>query len=243
MINLSTPSEKLLKEINVDLEKVNYWVRKKCGNFKSTAWKNKYLSYRKRWYEERKPFIGDTYEYMSPNGNKWFIYEQIFRPKGAPDIICTVNRIIYWETCNSIGCFWPSWHYDEKGEVHDSCYIYTGHFFQRVCERMKITGGSKEMLIGFLGEFAYKPLQEDIDKNGNPCCIIRMNHCGYGFGVRREDNPLIIEVRTFLSEENMSASRLAKYQKLAEQTETDTFEEEGMLFSASCSHKRGELML
>ena len=243
MINLLTPSDQLLKELNEDIERVNYWVKKKHGDVNSSKWRNKCDGYRLKWYKERKPFIGEMFEYKSPNGNRWFAYDFIFRPEGADDIMCGMDKFIYWDTYGSIGCFYPTWWCDKEGVVHDSCIIYTGHFFQKFCERMKIPFRSREMVMEFVGEFAYKPLQDDTDKDGNPCCVLRMNHCGFCFGVRRKDNPYVIEVRTFLSEENMTPTKLAKYQELAERTKVKAFEDDSRLFSALCSMQKGKLMI
>ena len=37
--------------------------------------------------KENKPFIGEMIEYKSPNGNRWFAFDFIFRIKDVPDIV------------------------------------------------------------------------------------------------------------------------------------------------------------
>ena len=41
-----------------------------------------------------------------------------------------------------------------------------------------------------------------------------------------EDNPLVIEVRTYLDETNMTPSKLKRYEELAQRIEADGFEDD-----------------
>lgn len=228
MINLSTPSDKLLAEIETDLKKVIWWLNKKKGNstrnYKRRALAQKYSA---RWAEERKRFIGDTLEYKSPNGNRWFCYDVVIKPAGAPDIIVGVDKFIYWETLNSIGAFLPQWWHDaETMTAHPSCLIYTSHFFERFSERAKIPYRSREMVMAFVSELNFKPYKEDTDKDGNPILVFRMNRTGFAYAVRRKDNPLVIEVRTYLDETNMTPSKLKRYEELAQRIEAEGFEDD-----------------
>jgi len=61
MINLSTPSDQLLAEIETDMQKVMWWLNKEKGNTtRSNKRKELARKYRARWAEEKKRFIGDT---------------------------------------------------------------------------------------------------------------------------------------------------------------------------------------
>ena len=191
MINLSTPSDQLLAEIETDIQKVMWWLNKEKGNTtRSNKRKELARKYRARWAEEKKRFIGDTLEYKSALGNRWFCYDVVQKPAGAYDIMVGIDKFIYWETLGSIGAFLPQWWTDaETMTAHPSCLIYTSHFFQRFCERAKIQFRSREMVMSFVSELNYKPYKEDTDKDGNPILVFRMNHTGFAYAVRRKDNP------------------------------------------------------
>ena len=245
MINLSTPSDQLLAEIETDMEKVMWWLNKKKGNsirnYKRRALAEKY---RTRWAKEHKRFIGDTTEYKSALGNRWFCYDVVMKPAGAPDIIVGVDKFIYWETLNSIGAFLPQWWTDAKTHTaHPACLIYTSHFFHRFSERAKIPFRSREMVMAFVSELSFKPWKEDTDKDGNHILVFRMNHTGFAYAVRRKDNPLVIEVRTYLDETNMTPSKLKRYEELAQRIEADGFEDDsdwlGLIHAANAGETLG----
>ena len=61
MINLSTPSQQMLDELNVDLERIEYWQQRWHSG---KDWILKSREYRKRWNEERKPFLTERHEYI-----------------------------------------------------------------------------------------------------------------------------------------------------------------------------------
>lgn len=228
MINLSTPSDVLLNEIEEDLKKLEWWLNKTKGNTtrsnkrRELAWK-----YRERWAQERKRFIGDTIEYKSANGNRWLAYDFVVRPEGATDIMVGVDKFIYYETYASIGAFLPQWWTDaETLTAHPSCLIYTSHFFERFCDRAKVPFRSRQMVMEFVSELSFKPYMEDTDKDGRPILVFRMNRTGFAYAVRRKDNPLVIEVRTYLDETNMTPTKLRRYAELAKRIEADGFDDD-----------------
>lgn len=228
MINLSTPSDRLLEEIEQDLKKLEWWMNKKKGNtIRSLKRTELAYKYRMRWRDEQHRFIGDTLEYKSPNGNRWFAYDIVDKPAGATDIMVGIDKFIYWETLNSIGAFLPQWWMDSETQTsHPACLIFTSHFFERFSERAKIPYRSREMVMAFVGELCYKPYIEDTDKDGRPILVFRMNRTGFAYAVRRKDNPLVIEVRTYLDETNMTPSKLKRYEELVQRIEAEGFEDD-----------------
>lgn len=242
MINLQTPSKQLLAEIETDLRKMGWWLNKMKGDTPRSRKRMEMATrYRQRWAKEHKRFIGDTFEYKSALGNRWFCYDVVQKPAGASDIIVGTDKFIYWETLGSIGAFLPQWWTDrETMETHPACLIYTSHFFQRFCERRKIPFRSREMVMAFVGELNYKPFKEDTDKDGKPILVFRMNHTGYAYAVRRRDNPLVMEVRTYLDETNMTPSKLKRYEELAQQVEADTFEGDTAWLTLYAAAQAGE---
>ena len=101
------------------------------------------------------------------------------------------------------------------------------------------------MVMSFVSELNYKPYKEDTDKDGNPILVFRMNHTGFAYAVRRKDNPLVIEVRTYLDETNMSPSKLKRYEELAQRIEADGFEDDtawlGFIHAAQAGESLGLL--
>ena len=244
MINLSTPSNQLLAEIENDLMKLEWWIMKKKGN-SVRSYKRRALAqkYRARWADERKRFIGDTTEYKSALGNRWFCYDVVQKPAGAPDIMVGIDKFIYYETLGSIGAFLPQWWTGaETMTHHPSCLIYTSHFFQRFAERAKIPFRSRELVMAFVSELNFKPYIEDTDKDGNPILVFRMNHTGFAYAVRRKDNPLVVEVRTYLDETNMTPSKLKRYEELAQRIEADGFEDDTAWLSYIHASMAGEVL-
>lgn len=244
MINLSTPSDKLLAEIEQDLKKLMWWLNKQKGDsVRSHKRIEMARKYRRRWAELHHRFIGETLEYKSANGNRWFAYDVIMKPDGADDILVGTDKFIYWETLNSIGAFLPQWWMDSKTQTsYPSCLIFTSHFFERFSERAKIPYRSREMVMAFVSELTYKPYQEDTDKDGRPILVFRMNRTGFAYAVRRKDNPFVIEVRTYLDESNMTTSKLEHYKELAQRIEDEGFEDDTAWLTFTHSALSGEVL-
>ena len=78
MINLSTQSQQLLDELNIDLKRMEYWQKRWHSG---TDWTNKSREYRRKWNEARKPFLGDRHEYKSQLGNRWYCFDIPFWPE------------------------------------------------------------------------------------------------------------------------------------------------------------------
>ena len=221
MINLSTPSKQLLDEFNTDLQKMEYWQRRWHSG---RSWILKGREYRARWEKERKPFVGERYEYKSQLGNRWYCFDIPFWPEGFDDVVTLHSSFIYYETYASIGAFIPKYIMNKETKLmDDAAVIYTSHFFERYCERLKIPFRSREMVLEFAGIIAFNPLQDDIDKDGRPIVVSRMPKAGFTYGVRRDDNPNIIEMRTFLSDKNMTPTKLRRYEELRERVDDDAF--------------------
>ena len=118
MINLSTPSDQLLvAEIETDMQKVDVVAQQGGGRGNTTRSNKRWLGTHAIGHmgsEEKKRFIGDTLEYKSALGNRWFCYDVVQKPAGAYDIMVGVDKFIYWETLGSIGAFLPQWWTDAE---------------------------------------------------------------------------------------------------------------------------------
>ena len=224
MINLSTQSQQLLDELNIDLKRMEYWQQRWHSG---TDWIKTGREYRRKWNETRKPFLGERHEYKSQLGNRWYCFDIPFWPEGFDDLMTLHSSFIYYETYASIGAFIPKFMMNkETNMMDDACVIYTSHFFERYCERLKIPFRSREMVLEFASIIAFNPLTDDTDKDGRPIVVSRMPKAGFTYGVRRNDNPNIIEMRTFLSDKNMYPSKLKRYEELQKRVDDDAFVEE-----------------
>ena len=73
-----------------------------------------------------------------------------FWPEGFDDLQMLSASFIYYETYASIGAFIPKYMMNEQTNMmDDACVIYTSHFFERYCERMKIPFRSRQMVLEF----------------------------------------------------------------------------------------------
>lgn len=228
MINLSTPNEQLISEMFSEMNKVDYWHIKQGGGEKAVARQiDEYIQRRRR---EHRDFIGRKTEYKSPAGNRWLIFDKVARYPADLGIQVLSYKFIYYETFGSIGAFIPSWYQRRDGApVQRSATVYTSHFFQRYCERRGIPFRSREMIQAFMLDSTSMTMQRDTDKDGRQIFVYRMPHIGYIYGVPRQGDESIIEMRTFLSTENMSPTKLRKYEELARWSDSEQHQQLGLI--------------
>lgn len=228
MINLSTPNEHLISEMYSEIKKADYWHIKQGGGEKNVARQvDEYLIRRRR---EGRDFIGRSSEYLSPAGNRWFIFDRVTHYPGNLGIKVVAFKFIYYETYGSIGAFIPSWYQKSKGLPSErSATVYTSHFFQRYCERRGIPFRSRQMIQAFMMDSTSMSMQPDTDKDGRQIFVFRMPHIGYIYGVPRQGDESIIEMRTFLSTENMTPTKLRKYEELARWSDSEQHQQLGLI--------------
>jgi len=207
MINLSTPSEELLREIYDEKPKARYWHEKQTGS------KSKLNELRKRYREHAdelgKKFIGYQTEWKSQHGNRWYIYDIVNVSDKAFHIV-TVS-FIYYETYGSIGCFMPTM---------SGASIFTSHFFLRYCERMHIPFRSRQMIEEFAQNIISMTSIGELDKDGEEQEVFRIPHQGVIKARRRKDNPQVVEMRTFLSDTMLSNSKTKEYAEMVERADS-----------------------
>jgi hypothetical protein len=221
MVNLSTPSQELVAKIWAETDKAEYWHRKRfAGKTAREELSEKYT----RIYETtgKRTFIGECSEYKSPSGNRWYVADKVRKePEGFATFIVS---FVYYETYESIGCFAPAWQiYDLKAPAAKGVNIFTSHFFQRYCEREGVEYKSRDMLMHFLLDFQYIQGDPCHDERHGDYEVWRMRRKGIIKAVRRKDCPLVMEMRTFLADKNLSPADLKRYKKLMGDTDGDDF--------------------
>ena len=103
MINLSTPNEELINELNSDYRKLGYWMEKKVGGYRKKQELQERLV--NKYILTGKTQTSDPLEYISANGNKWYGYYKTFSIGGIP--FANSIGFFYYETYGSIGAFVP----------------------------------------------------------------------------------------------------------------------------------------
>lgn len=221
MVNLSTPSNELIAQIWAETDKAEYWHNKRYG---SKAAREELAKKYRHIYEEthQQEFIGECSEYKSPSGNRWYVMDRVRKVPGG--FATTVSYFVYYETYGSIGCFVPVYQaYDLKSPAEKGVNIFTSHFFQRYCEREGIAYKSREMLTHFIFDFRYMQADQYSDDRHGDYEVHRMRRKGIIKAVRRKDSPLVVEMRTFLADSNLSPSEKRRYKQLMEDTDGDDF--------------------
>lgn len=197
MINLSTTNEDLLREINSEIPKVEYWLKKQMGGEVQFMQCSNYL-YRKAKSTKQIEY-SDSIEYISAKGNRWFCGLSVGSPSGNILPFVQTNMFVYYETIGSIGAFVPS---RRLGTGKDSCVIFTSHFFYQFCERAKIPYRSRNMIMAFNRVLPIMNFKT-VDDRGKKEVLCRLPG-GIGFGMPRNKDLSVIEIRTYLTDEELN---------------------------------------
>ena len=206
MINLYTPSDEMWTTLSEEYEKAKYWMIKQFGGEKRyEAMRDKLL---RRCAYGRHSMASDVVYYTSRSGNRWICFENAiyypdtFASNSMPTCFC------YYETASSLGLFMPG--FDADSEMN-SVMIFTPHFFQRYAERMGIEGDKKELLLKFATSscsYTISPL--DTDENGLEKIVVRMSSDCTGHGIRRSGDRNVYEIRTILTDAQLSKAQTAR---------------------------------
>lgn len=221
MVNLSTPSQELIAQIWAEADKAEYWHNKR---FASKTAREELAEKYSRIYKTtgKRTFIGECSEYKSPSGNRWYVADKVRKMPGG--FATSIVYFVYYETYGSIGCFAPVWQiYNLKAPAAKGVNIFTSHFFQRYCEREGVEYKSRDMLMHFLFDYQYLQADPYHDERHGDYEVWRMRRKGIIKAVRRKDSPLVVEMRTFLADKNLSPTERKRYQKLMDDTDGDDF--------------------
>ena len=210
MINLNTPSDELWNTLSDEHEKAKYWMIKQFGGEKRyEAMRDKLL---RRCAYGQHSMASDVVYYTSRSGNRWICFENAiyypdtFASNSMPTCFC------YYETASSLGLFMPG--FDADSEMN-SVMIFTPHFFQRYAERMGIEGDKKELLLKFATSscsYTISPL--DTDENGLEKIVVRMSSDCTGHGIRRSGDRNVYEIRTILTDAQLSKAQTARTERV-----------------------------
>lgn len=229
MVNLSTPSDQLLKELCYDYEKALYWLKKHFGGEKG------YEDMRDRLLDKcqatHEPQTSEVVEYTSQNGNHWLCFEHARYYPDSHDSFCMPHAICYYETAASIGIFCLGHSSDPMKKKPSSCIIFTPHFFTRMAERLGIEPNGKEMVRRFLEYVPQMNIQQyEPNEKGEVHVDVRLPG-SVGRGIRKKGDENVFEIRTFLTDKQLSNSERKITSKIRKWGDRMKFEPNAMIAS------------
>lgn len=239
MVTLSTPANEMVKELLEEKEKALYWFLKHFHGEKGYDKMVDALE-QKAWIEE-KTCISDIVEYISKKGNRWMLFEAArYYPKAKKAKPSFVS-FCYYETYGSVGAFLIG--YDQMDTKLEMPFvvIYTSHFFLRFCQRLGVEMRSRWMVQKFCEAIPGYLIYPYNDKKANgltPIDVRLPGSLGRGFA-RMEGDNTIIEIRTYLTDPELSRKQLKETEevrKLGDSIEYEPFD----IWLYRLSRMRGE---
>lgn len=223
MINLSTPNDMLFRELMADKEKSFYWLIKKNGGQKSyEKMRDGLLLQAKR---EQRNAISEVIEYRSTNGNRWMTYECARYYKDAHTSYTQPYAFCFYETLGSVGAFVPAKIGLSLETGEDVIVIFTSHFFMQMCNRLGIGFRTPAMVRSFhefIPNFLLATYKDDEDENRTKLIVRLPGSIGWGF--QREGSQMVFEVRTFLSDVQLSNKQRRITKELRERADKVWYE-------------------
>lgn len=199
-VNLSTEPALIVATMAEELGAARYHKRKAYGGTrKYELWKQQL---KERALQEKQNQLSDITEWISKVGNRWLMYSfEEYLPQVGRVLPCHM-AFIYYETYGSCGAFIPTFPYGSRKP--NGVTIFTSHFFQRLSERAGIPYRSKAMIQEFISSNFMRTVTSQDKEGGEAYMRFR---CGYGIGVVRSVEPFVVEVRTFLTDSQLTPSQ------------------------------------
>lgn len=214
MINLKTSSEELWRVLPEEHDKAIYWMKKHFGG--ETRYERMRDNLLIRCRLTRLPMSSEVVDYNSKEGNRWICFEHATYYPERHGSHCMPYAFCYYETAVSIGVFSLGFHSVNGRDEVSSVFVYTPHFFQRYCERMGVKGSPRGILMSFMRKsplitVALLPKDED----GMQRVMLRFPGCVCP-GIARKDHARVFEVRTLLTDEQLSGKQSHDTRELRE---------------------------
>ncbi len=208
-VNLSTKAPEVLATMREEMPKAQYFFRKAHGGrLKYEALEQQMLD---DALEQEKDQFTDIDYYISPVGNRWMSYTHVVYYPRAKYALATRYSFIYYETYASCGAFFPIYSdtpkysrsgKEKKAEKILGVILYTDHFFYRLSTHLKVEYRSKELIRKFIAERCEHAMTTADDGE----CIQKFQG-GHGFGKEVSREPRMIQIRTFLTDSELTKSQ------------------------------------
>lgn len=212
-VNLSTKADEIIATMREEIPSAMYHFRKPYGG------RRKYMKFEGELLDkaiaEKESQMTDLNEYISQVGNRWMTYTMVdYYPKSQYANATHVS-FIYYETYGSCGAFFPIFRPPSVQDIKhkegqsDGVIIFTSHFFYRLSERTRKAYRSRELIQEFIATKSTQAAQTDEDGKA----AVKFKG-GYGFGREKSKNPHVIEIRTYLTDGELSASQRKRVENL-----------------------------
>lgn len=204
MLTIKTPTDQILQELKEEEPKAKYWLKKQFhGERGYEAMRNELCD---RAVREHKNQRSEVFDYISPKGNRWMIFESARYVRDIHYAYPTLIAFCYYETYGSVGAFLRG--HSQYGEnFAESATIFTDHFFLRFCQRLGIEMRSRWMVQKFMeiipGIIFHSTGQTDEYGRYKVDCRFPGS---IGRGIIRNDGPLI-EICTYLTDAELNGKQ------------------------------------
>ncbi|MGM9797449.1 MAG: hypothetical protein ACI3ZY_07730 [Parabacteroides sp.] len=213
MLNLSSSNEVVWKEFTDDYHKCCYWFFKKMGGDRQVQQLTKKLE--QKVLACKADVVGDLVEYHSKHGNNWIGCLCGWYCGGEP--LIKLLAFAYYETIGSYGAFAPLF---ENGQTYNSnpsgVQILTSHFFLRAKDRLKYRLENKQDLARAILFTIDMTAQQYLDEASGEWRMDYQLPQGIARGVIRSQNPLLVEIRTCLSQAALNRKQSKDTAKMRE---------------------------
>lgn len=209
-INLSTKPQEIIATMCEELPAELYQFRKQYGG------RNKYMKFEDQLLDkaltEEDSQMTEANEHISRVGNRWITYTMVDYYPQAKYANATHVSFVYYETYGSCGAFFPVYQPNRQSKkecMPKGVMIFTSHFFLRMSERTGKAYRSKELVQEFISTKSTQASQADEDGE-----VIVKFKGGYGFGVEKSHSPQVLEIRTYLTDGQLSPKQRHKVECL-----------------------------
>lgn len=202
MITLNMDRAQLWREFRSDHEKAIYWLNKHYGG--KDRFEKKCRELIRQSFTEHRNIQSDIVEYNSPNNNKWYsFFNAIYNSKSGTSTHHIYSFCVY-KTNGSVGAFVPKYDVSSLRFVLSGVFIFTSHFFLRAKERLGIECKDETSVVKFFSDNPFISTRlRDPDEKGRYGFDLRLQN-GIGRGVVVSDDPTIVEIRTCLTDKQLS---------------------------------------
>ena len=221
MITVTSTTAQILQELAEEEPKAQFWLRKMFHGDKGYDKMQQGLI--NKALMQRKDCRTDVYDYISPKGNRWMVFEHCRYHKDIHYARTMPIAFCYYETYGSVGAFLNG-HPQYEGQQGIHAILFTDHFFLRFCSRLGIEMRSRWMVQRFLEIIPGVMFQTtgERDLNGRMKVDCRFP-ASIGRGIIRKDGPLI-EVRTYLTDPELNRKQLRETETLRKIADRHNFD-------------------
>lgn len=223
MITVTTATDEILKVLRTEEPRALYWLKKMFhGERGYSKMQNDLIEKAMR---ERKDTRSDVFDYISAAGNRWMVFEHCRYHADIHFAHTTPIAFCYYETYGSVGAFIAG--HPQYNELHGAKgVLFTDHFFLRFCQRLGVEMRSRWMVQRFLAIIPGILFQATGEKDQYGRMKVDCRFPGsIGRGIIRKDGPLI-EIRTFLTDRELSRKQLRDTKTLREIGDRHNFDPE-----------------